>query len=295
MGKHMLLAVVKKKLRDKLIPSIQFLTNKVEELQVENDNKTKQLISLKSDLSIASKYILELKKEKELILESQWRTYGYKSISQDDMLKSLHTPYLWMKESPTYWMIIFSSLISLNLSDVVIKFIPKYISIHGFQMIERYLSVANCVAGIGIDHPSCIDTAVIIYDNFKKSNQKMIDYFSNKKVAIVGNGPSEIGKSKGTLIDDHDVVVRFNNYVIEPFSDDYGKRTDVWIRGSGGDDIIDREDLSQYDLIILEGDYEHFPIHFDDLNSIKRYIDEDGVECCNFDYQTHLILRKYLV
>ncbi|WP_241623241.1 glycosyltransferase family 29 protein, partial [Rosenbergiella australiborealis] len=111
-------------------------------------------------------------------------------------------------------------------------------------------------------------------------------------VAIVGNGPSEIGKGIGYIIDSYDVVVRFNNYQIDNFSKDYGSKTNVWIRGSGGDDIMLRDDFSKYDLIILEADYEHFPIHFNDLDLIEKYIELLSTNCCNFDYNTHIELRR---
>lgn len=56
-----------------------------------------------------------------------------------------------------------------------------------------------------------------------------------KTVAVVGNGPSERGKGLGREIDAHDVVIRFNNYRTHGYEDDYGRKTDVWMKGGASD------------------------------------------------------------
>lgn len=54
---------------------------------------------------------------------------------------------------------------------------------------------------------------------------------ANGSVCLVGNAPSLIGSNRGDEIDQHQLVVRFNNYSTDyPFSEDYGIKTDVWVR-----------------------------------------------------------------
>lgn len=55
-------------------------------------------------------------------------------------------------------------------------------------------------------------------------------FLKGKSVAIVGNGPGEIGKSLGGEIDAHDVVIRINNHRLDGYEADYGTRTDVWAK-----------------------------------------------------------------
>lgn len=50
-------------------------------------------------------------------------------------------------------------------------------------------------------------------------------------IAIVGNGPQELGRGQGTDIDAHNMVVRFNTYSTAfPQLHDYGAKTDLWVR-----------------------------------------------------------------
>ena len=56
-----------------------------------------------------------------------------------------------------------------------------------------------------------------------------------KSIAVVGNGPSEVGKGLGTEIDSHDLVIRINNFKVSGFSADYGSRCDVWMKGGAAD------------------------------------------------------------
>lgn len=51
-----------------------------------------------------------------------------------------------------------------------------------------------------------------------------------KRIAVVGNGPQEIGRGNGEKIDVHDIVIRFNDFPTgEKFHRDYGAKTDVWV------------------------------------------------------------------
>lgn len=46
-----------------------------------------------------------------------------------------------------------------------------------------------------------------------------------KSIAVVGNGPCELGQCRGYEIDEHDYVIRFNNYKIDGYQEDYGSKT----------------------------------------------------------------------
>jgi len=64
-----------------------------------------------------------------------------------------------------------------------------------------------------------------------KGTFKKLVLDADADVCIVGNGPAILGKRLGEEIDNHKVVVRFNSYNTEyPYSEDYGCKTDVWVR-----------------------------------------------------------------
>lgn len=55
----------------------------------------------------------------------------------------------------------------------------------------------------------------------------MIEDFE-KRVVVVGNGASLLGSGIGSVIDDYDIVVRFNRFEIEGFVPDVGNKTSIW-------------------------------------------------------------------
>lgn len=317
--------LLKNKIKEKIFPSIPFLLHEASILTEKNKhlehdilllNNNKQHLEKEiSSLSEKIKHLeLEVKTTTEIntriqsqinhleriyidddiAIESSWRTYGSQFISNDKIIDSLHSPYLWDRKRPEYWLILFSVLIERKMESVVDFFIDKYLDKHDIAIAGRYFLVSTYLYDRHKhQNNNDINISAFVFRNLSNNikNNVIEKYFKGKRVAIVGNGSSGIGLGKGDYIDSFDVVVRFNNYKTESFETDYGNRTDVWVRGSGGDDIVDRAEISNYDLIILEADYEHFPVHFNDLYSIERYIKEDNVECCNFDFGSHLKLR----
>lgn len=111
--------------------------------------------------------------------------------------------------------------------DILIKYIEKY----KFLDIHRFSFVSKFAKQMGITNND-IEKTIFISNKLDKSIENKIfeNTIKDKRVAIVGNAPSEIGKSKGKLIDAYDLVIRFNNYEIKGFEDDYGNNTDIWIR-----------------------------------------------------------------
>lgn len=54
------------------------------------------------------------------------------------------------------------------------------------------------------------------------------DLLRGKRIAVVGNGPSLLGKGMGGWIDGADVVVRMNCYQTRGYEQDVGRRCDLW-------------------------------------------------------------------
>lgn len=73
------------------------------------------------------------------------------------------------------------------------------------------------------------------------------------RICLVGNSPCEKGRKSGKQIDDHDVVIRFNNFeASSDFADDYGRKTTIWARARGNVDMW-RRPYSQFSHVIFTG------------------------------------------
>ena len=64
------------------------------------------------------------------------------------------------------------------------------------------------------------------------------------RVIIVGNGPSALTQKLGSVIDDFDVVVRFNNYKTAGFEKWIGSKTTIW---AASDNMLPGKDMDGID------------------------------------------------
>jgi glycosyltransferase involved in cell wall biosynthesis len=98
-------------------------------------------------------------------------------------------------------------------------------------------------------------------DNFRKTkvirqsiiNQEaaFLKYAEGKSIAVVGNAPCELGLNKGREIDNHDIIIRFNNYsTSNEFIKDYGEKTNVWAITPGIESLNYQEELYEYDFVM---------------------------------------------
>jgi glycosyltransferase involved in cell wall biosynthesis len=84
-------------------------------------------------------------------------------------------------------------------------------------------------------------------------NQKIAfeRFISGKSIAIVGNAPCEVGQGKGAEIDNHDIVIRFNNYsTAQKHRQDYGKKTTIWAITPGIESLKYQDQFYEYDFVI---------------------------------------------
>lgn len=92
-------------------------------------------------------------------------------------------------------------------------------------------------------------------------SDKLHKYIKINSFCLVGNSPIEIGKFLGKNIDSYETVIRFNDYSLN-FAEDYGNKTDIWVRATN-DQVIEtlKDKLS----------YSHKIVFFrsDNLKNIK--------------------------
>ena len=225
------------------------------------------------------------------LVSSIWETRGAipSLINHFDFISN--SQFAWRNYDKVFWLIYLSCLIELNEYDKAKKILNKYLIYFDDDLseMERFLIVAKFIDSTNKTNKN-IKKAVKVYDTLKKNHDKDIfkKILLGKSIAVVGNAPSEIGKSKGAEIDSHDIVIRFNNYKTKGFEKDYGSKTDIWARGSGGNDVVDRK--QHYKLITWEADYDHWKVAHNHLDILYRQIEENQL-IYNFDYSSHISLR----
>ena len=96
----------------------------------------------------------------------------------------------------------------------------------------------------------------------KKSEQKFLKFIENKSIMVVGNSPIELGKNKGELIDSFDIVIRFNNFELKDFKEDYGSKTNIWAI-TPAFQTIKQKQFFDFDFIISSDSTDY-------LNSFRR-------------------------
>jgi len=156
--------------------------------------------------------------------------------------------------------------------------------------IEKFVSASKIGGNLDLFAQSYPRLSCKIYNKFKNSKYKetsnlwnklektrnnFLTYIENKSIAIVGNSPCEIGKHRGKDIDNHDIVIRFNNYILDNDTTiDYGKKENIWCISPAFNTIKFRNDLSKYNFI-LSIEAALFSFSYSKLKYIKWLVDGD--------------------
>jgi hypothetical protein len=113
------------------------------------------------------------------------------------------------------------------------EILKDYLNIHDKQSLTLNLLVSDFAYHLGIENDD-IATASELFQIISSNTENQLlekyiaQYGDNVTIAIVGNGPHELNTGNGTLIDSHDIVVRFNNYNESPeYMKDYGSKVNI--------------------------------------------------------------------
>ena len=181
---------------------------------------------------------------------------------------------------PELQLLYIMSLLQTNQNAQAEIELRKYIAKFDLSNIEYFLSIANLAVGLGY-HNEAVEKSAIVYQAFKENekNNTLKSLLEGKSIAVVGNSPCQLGKGLGAEIDNHDVVIRMNNYQTAGFEKDYGSKTTIYARG-GATDVAMR-DFSEYKAIIFTLDFNNFEIS--DQSNIVDF-------CYNFHKENNNII-----
>ena len=96
--------------------------------------------------------------------------------------------------------------------------------------------------------------------------------FPSGSIAVVGNGPCQIGKKTGEEIDAHEYVYRFNNFKIEGYEEDYGSKTTHWC-WNGYDDVTIQYNYPVYITTPILDDRFLYNVPDDHIPAFNKYVD----------------------
>lgn len=174
--------------------------------------------------------------------------YAFKACRIDANLayrtKANLRPYLWRFElltrrpriSPTThadtWCHYLIGLLECGLTRRLERVLARYLDRGGsLAWFANYFRLAELAVVRGCTETEVVRTADVWRSlSAQRATGGLSAFVRGKTVAVVGNGPQEVGKGLGHEIDGHDVVIRINNYVLQGYEADYGTRTDVWVK-----------------------------------------------------------------
>lgn len=222
--------------------------NKYKILQMQNEELNDFLNNLKNDIKNKSenfeKHINTTNKETIEYLIRKLRDDNYERLLSDykyngfsdNLLENFESfarsKHCWFVENNNLWLLYMQVMIENNCTAEIENTLKKYMHFHNLKNVENFPVVANYFYKQGYTN-ELIEKSSKIYEKLKASEGKFAEFIKDKSIAVVGNGPSEIGKGHGQEIDNHDIIIRFNEFHTEGnYAKDYGTRTDVWVNYS---------------------------------------------------------------
>ena len=167
------------------------------------------------------------------------------------------SPNIWDNINNQFWLIYIAILYENNYLDRAKNILFNYFNKFNYLDIHKVLFVSKLAVDIGIINDEIIKSSLILDSiNKSRSENKFENLIRGKTVAVVGNGPQEIGKGKGKEIDSHDIVIRFNNFNLDGFEEDYGSKTDIWCKN--GSIYLDGEKRHINNMLFWLADIEHY-------------------------------------
>ena len=202
---------------------------------------------------------------------------------------------LWRLENPRFWLIYISVLCEHNNYEKAKYILNKYVSVHGLKYINDFFLVSDLAYKMEFTNVR-IHRAELIYEQIQENIQKNIfgSFIKNKNIAIIGNGPCELGRKKGIEIDNHDIVIRFNNYELKNHEDDYGSKTDIWMNCVWNDKTIVRVDENKDKLCIFGGSsYLRNTISEPEISMIEKIIKYHKNNIYYFPRKNNIKLKEF--
>jgi len=199
-----------------------------------------------------------------------WNTSGATPELIDTLKVWEQSWWCWKNDKPDIFLIYICCLLEMGDNNEAKRVLKKFIENKGFNDIWKYMPVARLFVDMGYKDFT-IEKSAFVFERFEKnrSENTLLKLLIDKSIAVIGNGPSELGKNRGKEIDSHEIVIRMNNFQFDGYECDYGTKTNIWVRNAHRD-LIDRDIIEDVDYILWESDYWHIHIQQNHLDLMFR-------------------------
>jgi hypothetical protein len=143
------------------------------------------------------------------------------------------------------------------------------------------------------EHQQHLSSLAALHEGITDHGRRLAQAASDPStsLAIIGNSPCEIGLAKGSAIDAHDVVARFNFFSANPsFSADYGNKFSWHVRGGKKDPALARRSLTADLTILCQFDFLHHRRDWDYFLDLSA----QGAKLATLPDGAHLPLQREL-
>lgn len=207
----------------------------------------------------------------------QWETdYNPKKLEQD-IENLINTAEANKEYNREIYLIYISTLYENGKLDKAKQYLRQYLNKYECVDIYCFPLVCKLAVKIGIKDKQVIQITEIFDKLEKVRKDKILEQFlTNKNIAIVGNSPNLKNKNKGRDIDKFDCVIRFNNYKIDGYEQDYGSKTTIWICCQA-DDIQNKtlDELKKLSHIVYNVDLKHTKLREKCRNNIIKNLESN--------------------
>lgn len=164
-----------------------------------------------------------------------WIRHGASDALMQELAYLETSDAAWLTELKALWLIYSSCLLQRSNKTEALRVLQKYHYCFGTVNIPYFLPVAHLAYENGISNKQIelANNLFLRFEREQKENSFEEKILNAKSVAIVGNAPNVLGQNKGKEIDDHDIVIRINNFQLKQYKADVGTKTDIWFKDMG--------------------------------------------------------------
>ena len=184
----------------------------------------------------------------------EWRDQGATDHLVDRAQAMTRNSAAWRLVPAPMWAVYAGVLLEAGDRATAERLVRTYFS-RGLpaDVLARCLPVARFAHDLGLGGDAVARSAHVAELMAANSRRRLFaELVEGRSIAVVGNGPGNLGTGLGAEIDAHDIVIRFNNHPAG-YEADYGSRTDIWVRGAHRD-VADRTALDAGRLVVWEMD-----------------------------------------